>query len=108
MAARELPGGLRLARATGALERLRGLAGLGGLGPADALELPGCRSVHTLGMRFALDLVWLDGAGAVVRIDSCVAPRRLRACRRARSVVETAAGCGRSWARALHCAPPPE
>jgi uncharacterized membrane protein (UPF0127 family) len=43
-------------------------------------------------MRFALDLVWLDARGAVVRVDRDVPPRRLRACRRARSVVELAAG----------------
>jgi len=108
MSARVLPGGLRLARACTALERLRGLAGLAALGPDHALHLPSCRSVHTLGMRFALDLVWLDGTGTVVRIDRDVAPRRLRSCVRARGVVETAAGRGGAWARALHCPPAPE
>ena len=43
-------------------------------------------------MRFALDLIWLDRDGAVVRVDRDVPPRRLRACRAARSVVEVAAG----------------
>jgi uncharacterized membrane protein (UPF0127 family) len=43
-------------------------------------------------MRFALDLLWLDAAGAVVRIDRDVPPRRLRMCWRAASVVEVAAG----------------
>lgn len=72
-----------------------------GLGTGHALLIPGCRSVHTAGMRFALDLVWLDRAGAVVRVDEAVAPRRLRTCLRARAVVETHAGRGQDFARAL-------
>jgi uncharacterized protein len=77
---------VRLAR--GPLARLRGLAGLRALPHGAALLLPRTRSVHTFGMRFALDLVWLDDAGAVVRVDRGVAPRRVRGCRRASSVVE--------------------
>jgi uncharacterized membrane protein (UPF0127 family) len=90
--ARDLGGGLTLARATTPLARLRGLAGLREIDARMGLELPRCRSVHTLGMRFALDLIWLDGEGAVVRVDRGVTPNRLRSCRKARSVVEVAAG----------------
>ncbi len=43
-------------------------------------------------MRFALDVLWLDEGGDVVRIDRDVGPRRLRVCRRATSVVEVVAG----------------
>jgi uncharacterized membrane protein (UPF0127 family) len=43
-------------------------------------------------MRFPLDLVWLDRAGAVVRVDRDVPRRRVRTCLRARSVVECGAG----------------
>jgi len=56
--------------------------------PASGLLLPRTRSVHTFGMRFALDLHWLDRDGAVVRVDRAVPPRRLRTCLRARSVLE--------------------
>ncbi len=59
--------------------------------PGHGLLLPRTRSVHTFGMRFALDLVWLDARGAVVRVDRAVPPGRLRACARARSVVEVPA-----------------
>jgi uncharacterized membrane protein (UPF0127 family) len=59
-----------------------------------ALHLPRCRSVHTFGMRFPLDLVWLDEAGGVVRVDRGVPPCRVRSCRRARSVLEVRAGRG--------------
>jgi uncharacterized membrane protein (UPF0127 family) len=70
--------------------RLLGLAGLapGTLPSGAGLLLPRTRSVHTVGMRFALDLEWLDAGGAVVRVDRGVPPGRLRACRRARAVVE--------------------
>lgn len=77
---------LRLARTP--LARLLGLAGLRALPPGAGLLLPRTRSVHTFAMRFALDLVWLDGDGAVVRVDRAVPPRRVRACRAARAVVE--------------------
>lgn len=68
--------------------RRRGLAGLDRLTAADALWLPHCRSVHTIGMRCALDLFWLGADGAVLRVDRAVPPRRLRTCLRARSVLE--------------------
>jgi uncharacterized membrane protein (UPF0127 family) len=70
------------------LARLFGLAGLRTLPPATGLLLPGTRSIHTCGMRFALDLVWLDGSGRVVHIDRGVRPWRIRSCREARAVVE--------------------
>jgi len=57
-----------------------------------ALHIPRCRSVHTFGMRFALDLIWLGGDGRVLRIDRKVPPRRVRTCVRARSVVEVNGG----------------
>src|SRR5947208_17084796 len=76
---------VRIAATPGA--RLLGLARLRAR-PACGLLLPRTRSVHTFGMRFALDLVWLAEDGRVVRIDIGVPPRRLRSCRGARSVVE--------------------
>ena len=66
-----------------------------------ALLLPRCKSVHTFGMRFALDLIWLDAAGRVIRQDAAVGPGRLRSCRRARAVVEAPAGAGERLAAAL-------
>jgi uncharacterized membrane protein (UPF0127 family) len=73
--------------------RLLGLAYLAAARVAGAgLLLPRTRSIHTFGMRFALDLVWLDRDGVVVRVDRAVAPRRLRACARASAVIELPAG----------------
>jgi uncharacterized membrane protein (UPF0127 family) len=81
--------------------RRRGLAGLAAPAPGHALLLRPCRSVHTVGMRFALDLLWLDAGGALVRVDRDVGPRRLCGCRRARAVLECAAGEGERFAQAL-------
>jgi uncharacterized protein len=89
---RELAGGLRVAEARSRAARMRGLAGLERLPRTAGLHIPGCRSVHTFTMRFALDLIWLGADGRAVRVDRDVAPNRLRLCRAARSVVEVRAG----------------
>lgn len=81
-----------MAVAVSRASRARGLAGLDAL-PADhALRIPRCRSVHTVGMRFPLDLIWLGADGRPVRVDRDVGPRRLRTCLRAHAVVEVNAG----------------
>lgn len=87
--------------AVGPRARALGLAWLRDIGPGCALLIAGCRSVHTFGMRFALDVLWLDAAGEVVRVDRAVAPRRVAGCRRARSVLETRAGEGEIFRQAL-------
>jgi uncharacterized membrane protein (UPF0127 family) len=80
--------------------RLLGLA-LRRRPPANqALLIPRCRSVHTFGMRFALDLVWLDRRGAVLAVERDVPPRRIRTCRDARAVIEAPAGQGTPAVRA--------
>ena len=90
--ARELPGGLRVARADRFAARVKGLAKLDAMPANYALHIPRCRSVHTFTMRFPLDLIWLDKEGRPVRIDREVPPNSRRRCFRARSVVETNAG----------------
>ena len=89
---RSLPGGLTLVEASTGKARRRGLARLDSPPDDYALLIPRCPSVHTFGMRFTLDLIWLGKDGSPVRIDRSVPPRRMRVCTRARSVVETAAG----------------
>ena len=90
--ARELGGGLRIVDATTRRARGKGLARLDDMPATLALHLVPCRSIHTFGMRFALDLIWLDRGQNVVRVDTEVPPRRLRTCLRARSVLEVRAG----------------
>lgn len=94
----DLRDGLTVHEATTWVARRDGLSGLPDL-PADrGLLIAPCRSIHMFGMRFALDLVWLDKDRRVVRVDTGVAPRRMRTCLRARSVIEVAAGEGERFA----------
>lgn len=74
--------------------RLLGLAGLRREAAGAGLLIPRCRSVHTFGMRFALDLVFLDGDGRVLAVRREVPPRRLAWHRRAGAVLELPAGEG--------------
>jgi uncharacterized protein len=80
--------------------RLVGLALRGRPPPGRALLIPRCRSVHTFGMRFELDLVWLDRDGRVLGVEVSVPPWRVRSRRDAAAVLEVPAGGGRRAAAA--------
>lgn len=54
--------------ADGWWSRLRGLLGRGPLGPGEALMLVPCRAVHMFGMRYPLDVAFLDERGGVVAL----------------------------------------
>ena len=62
-----------------------------------ALVLPRTRSVHTLGMKFALDVAYLDADGLVVDVRRMPPWRVGRPRWRARSVVEAEAGAFERW-----------
>lgn len=68
--------------------RLLGLALLDRAEAGEGLLIPDCRAVHTFGMRFALDLVFLNAEGRVVELRRSVPPRRVARCRAARAVLE--------------------
>jgi uncharacterized membrane protein (UPF0127 family) len=72
--------------------RLLGLALLDRDAAGTGLLIPGCRSVHTFGMRFGLDLVFLDDAMAPVSVRRRVPPRRVALERRAQAVLELPTG----------------
>jgi len=83
---------LRLRRAATAWQRLRGLLGGPPLARGEALWLDPCRAVHTAGMRYAIDVAFVDGRGRVVRVVRGLRPWRCAWCLRARSAVELRAG----------------
>jgi uncharacterized membrane protein (UPF0127 family) len=58
------------------------------------LLIPRCSSVHTFGMRFELDVFFLDCAGRVIEVRRQVPPRRVLWCRGASAVLEIPAGEG--------------
>ena len=72
--------------------RSRGLLGRQTLGEGEGLWIVPCEAVHTFGMRFAIDLVFLDRRNVVRKVRSSVPPWRLSGCLRARTVLELAAG----------------
>src|SRR3954447_16795519 len=79
-------------RATTFASRLLGLALLADIPEGHALFIADTRSVHTFGMRFPIDVAFLDAEGRAVRIDRSVPRRRVLVERRAFAVVESRAG----------------
>ena len=72
--------------------RMRGLLGRRSLPAGEGLLLKPSGSVHTFFMRFPIDVVFLDREQRVVRVASSVVPWRTAAAKKARSVLELAAG----------------
>ncbi len=83
-------GAVRMAES--AWQRTRGLIGREPLGEGEGLLIARCRSVHTFGMACAIDVVFIDASGCVVRIVEALCPMRLAMCFRGASVLELAAG----------------
>jgi len=72
--------------------RRRGLLGRESLGATEGLLLTPCKAVHTVGMRFAIDVIFIDRDGRAVRIVPALAPWRIAMSARAKAVIELAAG----------------
>ena len=85
--------GARIGLADGWLARLRGMLARPAPGPGEGLLLTPCSSVHMYGMRFPLDIAFLDGRGTVVAIYPSLAPgSRTRWHRNAAHALELSAG----------------
>jgi uncharacterized protein len=78
--------------ADGVITRVRGLLGRSGLPRGHGLLIEPTWSVHTWFMRFPIDVVFLGTNGDVLKVAPHVKPWRMRSCRRARAVLELAAG----------------
>jgi hypothetical protein len=82
----------RVEVATTSARRSKGLLGRTSLEPGEGLWIVPCESVHTFGMKIALDLIYLDRRHRVRKIRTNVRPWRISACLTAHSVIELAAG----------------
>jgi uncharacterized membrane protein (UPF0127 family) len=80
--------GREVCLARGWRSRLLGLSHLDREQAGGGLLIPRCSSVHTFGMRFGLDLYFLDDRGVVVGRRLAVPPRRFAFCGRASAVLE--------------------
>jgi uncharacterized membrane protein (UPF0127 family) len=78
--------------AVGFRARLLGLSLLAPERAGMGLLIPRCASVHTFGMRFALDFVFLDEGGGVLSLLRGVPPRRFVWHRGADAVLELPRG----------------
>ena len=76
-------------------ERRRGLSGRDGL--EGALLLERTRSVHSLGMRFPIDVAHCDAEMRVLRVTTMRTNRVGFIVPKARSVIEAEAGSFRRW-----------
>jgi hypothetical protein len=86
----ELAASVELANHSAA--RRKGLLGRDCLFAGEGLWILPCQAVHTVGMRFPIDLVYLDRDLRVRKVRSDVYPWRMSACVSAHSVLELAAG----------------
>ncbi|MBI5343578.1 MAG: DUF192 domain-containing protein [Deltaproteobacteria bacterium] len=69
--------GDRIGLARNFLERARGLLGRRPPGEGGGLWIAPCRCVHTFGMSFPIDVLFLDGTGRVVGLHPNLPPGRL-------------------------------
>lgn len=75
------------------LTRLRGLRGRPALLAGEALWIVPCRGVHTRGMAFSIDVLYLDASLTILAMEENLPPGRFAPVRwRARTVLELPAG----------------
>ena len=83
----------RVRRAEGWLERALGFLARSSIAPEEGLWFEGCSAVHTVGMRTAIDMVFLDKDHRVVKVEANVGPHKLCVgARNARTVAEFGLG----------------
>ncbi len=82
----------RVWRAASARERMRGLLGRPPLAADEGMLIDACGMVHTFGMRYRLDLAFLDSLGRVCKLVYGLQPARCAGSLRARATLELAAG----------------
>ncbi len=86
------PSGIALGMADTFWSRFWGLMGRRALRGGQGLLIRPCASVHTIGMRFAIDIAFLAADGTVLTVACGVQPMRAVRCRGARQVVELRSG----------------
>lgn len=57
-------------------ERMKGLLGRDGLPEKTGMLIEPCSSIHTFGMKFPIDVIFLDRANSVVKVVKNLKPNR--------------------------------
>ena len=79
--------------ASSPFSRMKGLLGVKGLSPGEGLWICPCNSIHSLGMAFEFDALFLNGGMRVVALYRCFRKNRLsRIYWNARGVLELPGG----------------
>jgi hypothetical protein len=85
--------GDRVQRTRGGGQAARGLLGRAGLEPGEGLWIVGSMGVHSFGMRFPIDVAYLDGDLRVLHVIAGLKPNRIgRVSLRTETVLELPAG----------------
>jgi uncharacterized membrane protein (UPF0127 family) len=58
----------------------------------EGLLIAPCEGIHSFGMKFAIDVLFLSRSRKVLKLRAAMAPRRISLCLRAHSVLELPAG----------------
>lgn len=77
---------------TNFLERMRGLLFRPELNKDEALLITPCNSVHTIGMGYPIDIVFLDKDWTIIKTVRHLKPWRSASCLRAAMVLEMSSG----------------
>jgi hypothetical protein len=72
--------------------RALGLLAQPALDEIAGLWIKPCNAIHMFGMRYAIDVAFVDGQGRVLQCREALKPWRMAACFKAREVVELRAG----------------
>jgi hypothetical protein len=73
-------------------ERAAGLLGLPRLQRGEGLLIDACRSIHTVGMRYPIDAIFIDSAWSIVKVVRDLSAFRFSACLQACMTLELCAG----------------
>jgi len=76
------------------MDRLVGLLSRKNLPVDTGMFFPKCSAVHTFGMRFSIDVLFIDAEGRVIKIVT-MNPWRIQSARGASSVLELSAGAAK-------------
>lgn len=83
---------LTLYKATSFAARLRGLHAYGGLPWNTGLYIAACKAIHTFGLSYSIDVVFLNSRHQVLMQRHHLQPWRVACCAAAAAVVELPAG----------------
>ena len=82
---------LELAVTESSFERMRGLLGRS-LQPGQGLLLRPCSMIHTWGMKYSIDVIFINRRGTILKICTNQSRRKFCACFGAYAVIELPAG----------------